>query len=61
MIQGFEHVGDNHTCNVCSSDFTDDEGGVLGYFGILPVSFCPTCYSSMCDMVGKHMELEDVE
>ena len=32
MIKGFEHVGDEHKCNVCSSEFTEDEGGVLGYF-----------------------------
>lgn len=43
-------------CNVCSCEFTDDEGGIHGYFGILPVSFCPTCYSSMCDMVEQMNE-----
>ena len=52
MIEGFEHVGTDHKCNVCQCDFTDDEGGIQGYFGILPVAFCPTCYASMCDMVG---------
>jgi hypothetical protein len=44
---------ETHKCNVCSCQFTDDEGGIQGYFGILPVSFCPTCYSSMCDMVEQ--------
>jgi len=34
-------------------DFTEDEGGTLGYFGMLPVAFCPFCFSSMCDMVGQ--------
>jgi hypothetical protein len=53
MIEGFEHVGTDHKCNVCQCDFTDDEGGIQGYFGILPVAFCPTCYASMCDMVGR--------
>ncbi len=53
MIQGLEHVGTDHKCNVCQCDFTDDEGGIQGYFGILPVAFCPTCYASMCDMVGQ--------
>ena len=53
MIEGFEHVGTDHKCNVCQCDFTDDEGGIQGYFGILPVAFCPTCYASMCDMVGQ--------
>jgi hypothetical protein len=59
MIEGLGHVGTEHKCNVCSCDFTDDEGGVLGYFGILPVAFCPTCYSSMVDMVQQDMEFED--
>jgi hypothetical protein len=56
MIEGFEHVGDVHKCNVCSCTFTDDEGGVQGYFGMLPVAFCPTCYSSMYDMVEQDMK-----
>ena len=58
MIEGFEHVGADHKCNVCQCDFTDDEGGIQGYFGILPVAFCPTCYASMCDMVGQIDERE---
>jgi hypothetical protein len=58
MIQGFEHVGTDHKCNVCQCDFTDDEGGIQGYFGILPVAFCPTCYASMCDMVGQFDDRE---
>ena len=53
MIEGFDHVGTDHKCNVCQCDFTNDEGGIQGYFGILPVAFCPTCYASMCDMVGQ--------
>jgi hypothetical protein len=58
MIKGFDHVGDEHKCNVCSCEFTEDEGGTLGYFGILPVAFCPTCYSSMYDMIKQEIELE---
>jgi len=59
MIEGLEHVGTEHKCNVCACEFTDDEGGVVGYFGILPVAFCPTCYSSMVDMVQQDMGFED--
>jgi len=53
MIEGFEHVGTDHECSVCQCDFTDDEGGIQGYIGILPVAFCPTCYSGICDMVEQ--------
>ena len=41
-------------CTVCSSQFDlDGEGGIMGYFGIIPVEFCPTCLSSMYDMVEQ--------
>ena len=53
MIEGFNHVGTDHQCNVCQCDFTDDEGGVQGYVGILPVAFCPTCCAGLCDMVEQ--------
>ena len=42
-----------HKCSVCQYEFTDDEGGVHGEFGIIPVSFCPTCFCCMCDMVEQ--------
>ncbi len=43
---------DNLECSVCGSDFDlNDEGGTNGYFGIIPVSFCPWCLSCMIDMV----------
>lgn len=44
-------------CSVCSCDYTDDEGGIDGYFGILPVNFCPTCFSSMCDMAAQYLDI----
>ena len=40
-------------CTACSCDFTDDEGGVHGDFGVLPMSFCPTCLSCMLDMAEQ--------
>jgi hypothetical protein len=57
MIKGFEHIGSGHKCLVCSCKFTEDEGGVLGYFGILPVAFCPNCYSCMVDMVSQDLNI----
>jgi len=55
MIENLNHTGTDHVCSVCSCDFTDDEGGIIGFFGILPVAFCPFCYSSMYDMVEQDM------
>jgi len=44
---------ETHECTACSCDYTDDEGGVQGYFGIMLMSFCPTCLSSIFDMVDQ--------
>jgi len=44
---------ETHKCTACSCDYTDDEGGVQGYFGIMLMSFCPTCLSSIFDMVDQ--------
>lgn len=58
-IDGLTHDdSEDHVCSVCSCEFTDDEGGITGYFGILPVSFCPYCFSSMCDMADQYNEIE---
>ena len=44
---------ETNKCTACSCDFTDDEGGVYGDFGILPMSFCPTCLSCMLNMAEQ--------
>ena len=61
MIDGLQHVGSDHKCSVCQCDFTDDEGGIQGYLGIIPVAFCPTCYAGIFDMVEQLEEREWVE
>lgn len=53
MIEGLTHVGTDHKCTICQCDFTDDEGGVQGYLGILPVAFCPFCFSGLCSMIWQ--------
>ena len=45
---------ENPTCSICECEFDlDEEGGTRGEFGIIPVAFCPTCLSSVFDMVEK--------
>ena len=50
-----------YTCSVCSCEFTQDEGGVDGHFGILPVAFCPTCFSCMIDMAEQYLDISETE
>jgi len=47
---------ETHKCTACSCDYTDDEGGIQGCFGMLPMSFCPTCYACIWDMVDQQKE-----
>ena len=37
-------------CSICSNDYDPDAGGLQGYFGIMPVTFCEWCYSSIISM-----------
>jgi hypothetical protein len=37
-------------CSVCGSDSEEEEGGVQGFFGIVPVTFCTWCLNSIRDM-----------
>lgn len=46
-------IDDEHICSICQTTYTNNEGGIQGYFGILPVSFCPTCLNSAIDMVQQ--------
>ena len=40
-----------YDCTICDCKFTEQEGGLQrGVIGMLPVSFCPTCFSGIMDM-----------
>ena len=47
-------------CSICDSPVDEDEG-IVGEFGILPVQFCCWCYSSITDMVIQMQGFDDVE
>jgi hypothetical protein len=51
----------SYKCSVCSCSFTEDEGGVDGHFGMLPVAFCPTCFSCMIDMAEQYLDVGEME
>ena len=48
-------------CNICDSDIEEDNGDVVGYFGISPVAFCVWCMSSMTDMVIQCQGFDDID
>ncbi len=49
--------GKKMNCSVCNSEFDlEGEGGTEGYFGAIPVRFCPWCLSCMIDMVNQMNE-----
>ena len=57
----FSSVLSTFNCNICDCKFTEQEGGVTnGVFGMLPVSFCPTCLSGMFSMVEYFKRGEDM-
>ena len=48
-------------CNICDSEIEEDNGDVIGYFGICPVAFCVWCMSSMTDMVIQCQGFDDID
>ena len=50
----------SNKCSICDSDVEEDEG-IQGYFGILPVSFCCWCMSSITDMVIQLNGFDDID
>ena len=48
-------------CNVCDSDIEEDNGDIVGYFGICPVALCVWCMSSMTDMVIQCQGFDDID
>lgn len=48
-------------CNICDSEIDEQAGDINGYFGILPISFCVWCISSITDMVIQMKGFNDIE
>jgi hypothetical protein len=48
-------------CSICGASYSDDDWGVLGWIGILPVSFCPDCDQGIFNMVYSLSSVEDLE
>ena len=48
-------------CNICDSEIDEDNGDIVGEFGICPVAFCVWCMSSMTDMVIQLNGFDDID
>ena len=48
-------------CNICDSEIEEDNGDIIGQFGISPVAFCVWCVSSMTDMVVQLQGFDDID
>ena len=48
-------------CDICDSDIEQDNGDIVGNFGISPVAFCVWCVSSMTDMVIQLNGFDDID
>ena len=46
-------------CSICSGELDLDAGDIQGYFGILPVGFCVTCFACMLDMANQYSGEEE--
>ena len=47
-------------CSICSSEIEEDNGDVVGSFGITSVAFCVWCLSSITDMVIQLNSFDDI-
>jgi|TARA_R110002074_G_C12110338_1_gene625975 hypothetical protein len=47
-------------CSICDNEYDETCGGVQGLFGVMPVTFCEWCYSSIIDMASHHIEADEL-
>ena len=46
-------------CSICNWELEDEEVVMSGYFGILPVAFCDTCFTCMLDMAKQVLDIKE--
>jgi len=51
----------NDKCSICDSEIEEDNGDIIGNFGICPVAFCVWCLSSITDMVIQLNGFDDID
>jgi hypothetical protein len=48
-------------CSICSTEFDDNEWGIMGWLGILPVSLCVNCMTGIYNMVFQMTSVEELQ
>ena len=49
-------------CTICKCKFSEQEGGLQqGVIGMIPISFCPTCFSGIMDMADYFRGTDEEE
>lgn len=51
----------NKSCSFCDACYDDDNWGIMGWIGILPISLCVECQVGIFNMVYKLTPPEDLE
>ena len=47
-------------CSVCNCKIEEEQGDIIGYFGICQTAFCVWCLSSLTDMVIQLQGFDDI-
>lgn len=48
-------------CSFCGTEYEDDNWGILGWVGILPISLCIDCQTGVFNMVYQLTPVKDLE
>lgn len=48
-------------CSICDWELEEDEIAIAGYFGIIPVALCDTCFTCMLDMAEQVLDINKEE
>ena len=49
-------------CTICDCKFSEQEGGLQrGVIGMIPISFCPTCFSGIMEMADYFRGTDEKE
>ena len=47
-------------CSVCSVEVEEEDGGMVGFIGLLPFNLCPTCKAGVYDWACQQWECAEV-